>query len=126
MARDLGKLEDDMGSIEALRGKRPMVGAGGGMGRRGSPVPPVAAPRPRPNPADASVFTADKGIQPPSPDEGPTVDRGMRGMPRRPAAVPAMKKGGCVKKMKSGGSTGSASKRADGCVIKGKTKGKIV
>ena len=29
-------------------------------------------------------------------------------------------------KMKSGGSVSSASKRADGCAIKGKTKGKMV
>ncbi len=116
MARDLGMLEDDMGSIEALRGKRKMVGAGGGMGRRGAPVPPVAAPRARPNPADAGVYTADKGM-PPSPDEGPTMNA-PRGMPpRRPSAVPGMKKGGSV---------GSASKRADGCVKQGKTKGRII
>jgi hypothetical protein len=31
-----------------------------------------------------------------------------------------------VTKMKSGGSVGSASKRADGCAVKGKTKGKMV
>jgi hypothetical protein len=38
-----------------------------------------------------------------------------------PAAPPmGMKKGGSVKKMSSGG---SASSRADGCAIKGKTKG---
>ena len=37
---------------------------------------------------------------------------------------PAMRKGGKVKKMAAGGS--SASKRADGCAIKGKTKGKMV
>ena len=117
--RDLGMLEDDMGSIEGLRGKRGAAPAGGAK----RPVaPPVAAPRPRPNPADAGIFTADKGIQPPSPDEGPTMGGGMppRGM-RRP--MPGMKKGGCVKKMASGG---SASKRADGCATKGKTKGKII
>jgi hypothetical protein len=36
------------------------------------------------------------------------------------------KRGGKVKKMASGGSVGSASKRADGCCVKGKTRGKIV
>lgn len=36
----------------------------------------------------------------------------------------AMKKGGKVKKMAKGGST--ASKRADGCAVKGKTKGRFV
>lgn len=39
------------------------------------------------------------------------------------ATQPAMKKGGKVKKMAKGG---SASKRADGCAVKGKTKGKMV
>jgi hypothetical protein len=37
-----------------------------------------------------------------------------------------MKKGGKVKKMASGGKVSSASKRADGCATKGKTKGKMV
>ncbi len=43
---------------------------------------------------------------------------------RRAGAVPTMKKGGKVKKMAKGGST--ASKRADGCATKGKTKGRFV
>ena len=37
---------------------------------------------------------------------------------------PAMRKGGSVKKMAKGGS--AASKRADGCCTKGKTKGRFV
>jgi hypothetical protein len=36
------------------------------------------------------------------------------------------KHGGKVKKYASGGSVSSASKRADGCAIKGKTKGRFV
>jgi hypothetical protein len=42
------------------------------------------------------------------------------------AAEGGMKKGGKVKKMAKGGSVGSASKRADGCAQRGKTKGRIV
>ena len=38
-------------------------------------------------------------------------------------AAPGMKKGGRVKKMAAGG---SASKRADGCAQRGKTRGKMV
>ena len=38
----------------------------------------------------------------------------------------AMKRGGAVKKMAKGGSVSSASKRADGCANKGKTKGRFV
>jgi hypothetical protein len=54
---------------------------------------------------------------------------GMRGRPMVEDVmvaeqVPAMKKGGKVKKMAKGGST--ASKRADGCATKGKTKGRFV
>jgi len=38
------------------------------------------------------------------------------------------KKGGMIKtkKMAKGGSVSSASKRADGCATKGKTKGRII
>jgi hypothetical protein len=36
-----------------------------------------------------------------------------------------MKKGGAVKKMASGGKVSSASKRADGIAMRGKTKGKM-
>ena len=43
---------------------------------------------------------------------------------RRSGVAPTMKKGGKVKKMAKGGST--ASKRADGCASKGKTKGRFV
>jgi hypothetical protein len=35
------------------------------------------------------------------------------------------KKGGAVKKMASGGKTSSASSRADGCAMRGKTRGKM-
>ena len=38
----------------------------------------------------------------------------------------AMKKGGAVKKKSKGGTVSSASKRGDGCAIKGKTKGRFV
>jgi hypothetical protein len=36
------------------------------------------------------------------------------------------KKGGKVKQMKKGGKVSSCSKRADGCAVKGKTKGRMV
>jgi hypothetical protein len=48
---------------------------------------------------------------------------GRRGAIGAGASVP-FKKGGKVKKMAKGGST--ASKRADGCATKGKTKGRFV
>lgn len=112
MPKDLGMMEDDMGSIQDKRG---MLSA---AARKAPPQVAPKVPRPRPNPADAGIFTADKGIQPPSPDEGPTMTA-PRGLRR------GMKKGGCVKKA-VGGSVGSASKRADGIAKKGKTKGRMV
>lgn len=119
MPRDLGKLEDDMGSIEALRSGRRRLTGGAGMDKV-APMAPMGRSPVNPNPADAGIFTADKGIQPPSPDEGPTMNAPRR--MRRPMGG-GMKKGGCVKKMASGG---SASKRADGIAQKGKTRGKMV
>jgi|TARA_R110002126_G_scaffold184073_1_gene332524 hypothetical protein len=41
-------------------------------------------------------------------------------------STPGAKKGGAVKKMAKGGSVSSASKRADGCAVKGKTRGKMM
>jgi len=41
------------------------------------------------------------------------------------AGMAGMKKGGAVKKAK-GGTVSSASKRGDGCAVKGKTKGRFV
>jgi hypothetical protein len=49
-----------------------------------------------------------------------------RGLGASMAGMGGMKKGGTVKKMAKGGSVSSASKRADGCAIKGKTKGRII
>lgn len=109
MARDLGMLEDDMGSIQDKRGqlRRPMVGAGGG-----APVPPVAPKRRMADPADAGVYTADKGM-PPSPDDMGSIEALKGKMKRKPG-------------YKKGGSVGSASKRADGIATKGKTKGRMI
>ena len=46
--------------------------------------------------------------------------------PRPRPVVDGMRSGGRVKKYASGGSVSSASKRADGCATKGKTKGRFV
>jgi hypothetical protein len=40
--------------------------------------------------------------------------------------VERRKKGGAIKKMAQGGKVSSASSRADGCITKGKTKGRFV
>lgn len=86
------------------------------------------------DPRDANIYTADKG-QPPSPNEGPTVnkpskadaniftaDKGIK-PPRNDDMGSIQKKacGGKVKKMASGGKV-----RGCGCAVKGKTKGRMV
>jgi len=66
-------------------------------------------------------------------DEGETksedTDTGTYEPRRTEGDFGAMKRGGKVKKMASGGMTSkvsSASKRADGCAVKGKTKGRYI
>jgi hypothetical protein len=117
---DMGQppIEDDMGSIEELqlRNKRRPVGG------RGAPPAPMAPPRPRPNPADANIYTADKGM-PPSPDDMGSIERIRPKTSRQKKAAKDIK---AAMGMKKGGSVSSASKRADGCATKGKTKGRFV
>lgn len=80
-------------------------------GRKGPTLP---GPGPRPTP----VSTRPLGPAP----TGPMTP--VRGGGMAPASMATMmKKGGKVKCMAKGG---SASKRADGCATKGKTKGKII
>jgi hypothetical protein len=55
----------------------------------------------------------------------PKLGRESLKLTREPAKL-GMKKGGSVKKMASGGKVSSASKRGDGCAIKGKTKGRMI
>jgi hypothetical protein len=47
-------------------------------------------------------------------------------IPSLSPSVQNVRKGGLIKKYAKGGSVSSASKRADGCVTKGKTRGKFV
>lgn len=75
--------------------------AGAGRGKQGGPT--AKELKKYEDKQDAGIFTAEKKM-PPSPRE--------------------MAKGGKVK-MASGGSVGSASKRADGIAMRGKTRGKM-
>jgi len=85
----------------------------------------VVAKRPKPTyPTDQDAAAALQAYK----DSEKIMAREMRladrlDQPRQLTGELSFKKGGKVKKMSSGGST--ASKRADGCVVRGKTKGKI-
>lgn len=82
------------------------------------------------DPRDANIYTADKG-QPPSPNEGPTVNKpdprdaniytADKGQPPSPNEGPT--KNPKPKKMAKGG---TASSRADGIAQRGKTRGRMV
>ena len=110
--------------------KGPMTTAGPSVPRRQPTIPA---------PVGGSTPFLDSTVSPRRPPVNPTPVVGGQVRPRptgpmtpvlgggkAPASVAPMmmkKKGGAVKKMAAGG---SASKRADGCAQRGKTKGKIV
>ena len=68
-------------------------------------APPKGGPR-------KPVELFKEGVQPPIDDDMGSAQPGQPGQPK--------------KKMAKGGSVGSASKRADGCAQRGKTKGRMV
>ena len=94
-----------------------MPGGGGGMPAPAMSSAPARAPMPIARTAGylGPTFGGDQGRV--------SLGVGRRGAIGAGASVP-FKKGGKVKKMAKGGST--ASKRADGCATKGKTKGRFV
>ena len=103
----------------ASGGMGPMMPGGGG----GMPAPAMgSAPARAPMPIGRTAGYLGPTIRG---EDGSRVSLGVgrRGAIGAGAAIP-FKKGGKVKKMAKGGST--ASKRADGCAVKGKTKGRFV
>jgi hypothetical protein len=111
----------DLEALSRARAMGPsMPGDGGGGGMSASMTPSRAADRRAPPIARTAgylgpTFGGDEGRV--------SLGVGRRGAIGAGAAIP-FKKGGKVKKMAKGGST--ASKRADGCATKGKTKGRFV
>ena len=122
MPRDLGMLEDDMGSIENKMGqlKRPMPTAGAPK----RPMPPAGAPK-RPMPgAKPAMPPRDLGKL--EDDMGSIADTAGQLRPNTPRQRKAAGDIRTAMGMKKGGSVSSASKRADGCATKGKTKGRML
>jgi hypothetical protein len=58
--------------------------------------------------------------------EEPSFFKGTKGFKNIGEAFKAMRRSAGITSYKSGGSVSSASKRADGCAVKGKTKGRMV
>ena len=99
---------DDMMSVEMLQRKR-------------KPVPKRAAPAPRPAPRP---MPRDLGML--EDDMGSIEDTRGQLRPKTERQKKAAKDIKSAMGMKKGGSVSSASKRADGCATKGKTKGRFV
>lgn len=97
------------------------------------PAKPVAKPAVLPPSAKGPAAVAKPAVAAPAVAKPPVAKPAVVAPAAKAAgalgikktAAP-MKKGGEVKKMASGGMTSSASKRADGCAVKGKTKGKYL
>ena len=100
--------------IAAQQRAQPQMPRGGGIGAALGRI----GQRPGMAPVDRGFIDRMPRMNVP---EGPPP-AGMA--PVDPSKAMMMKKGGAVKKMAKGGST--ASKRADGCATKGKTKGRFV
>ena len=110
-------------------------------------APPAPKPRPAPKSNDKGapiVYKGDVPVDEPTDDSsakpkgfavGGSIPSIQVGTPRMDS-MPVMRPGtgrmglpqrpGVMNRMAKGGSVGNASKRADGCAAKGKTKGKVV
>jgi len=80
---------------------------------------------------DARIFGSNAPMEGRTASGLPREARGIGSVFDRSAPVAGrprggMKAGGSVKSYKAGGSVSSASKRADGCAMRGKTKGRMV
>jgi hypothetical protein len=111
-------------------------GGGGGGGGRAQRFVPAPLPQPSKNVRLGKTRTPIGSLYGPNVDVSDRLSfsaglgKGALGNEGKPLfganARFAFKKGGKVKKMAKGGSVSSASKRADGCATKGKTKGRFV
>ena len=93
--------------------------------------PPVAktkaAPKPQPKAEPkAELKAAPKTESKKASGEEPSFFKGTKGYKNLGALFKSMREKAGITSYKSGGSVSSASSRADGCAIKGKTKGRIV
>jgi len=72
--------------------------------------------------ANDPIWTADKGQPPKEPDDASAGRKFKKTEPN----LPEQPGSGIVVKKAKGGKVSSASSRADGCCVKGKTRGKMV
>jgi hypothetical protein len=83
--------------------------------------PKAEAPKAEPKKAEPKKAEPKKNS-----GEEPSFFKGTKGFKNIGEAFKAMRRSAGITSYKSGGSVSSASKRADGCAVKGKTKGRMV
>ena len=129
--RQAENLTKDMGPVEFAAGKRSMLQNQRGEGVITPPAAPFAERNKRmlmQNQRGEGVITPPAPVRPPrgggrDPEaRRPTQDE----LDQMRMGSDYMRKGGRVKAYKSGGSVSSASKRADGIAMRGKTRGKYI
>lgn len=129
--RQAENLTKDMGPVEFAAGKRQMLQNQRGEGVITPPAAPFAERNKRmlmQNQRGEGVITPPAPVRPPrGGGRDPEARRPTRDeLDEMRMGSDYMRKGGRVKAYKSGGSVGSASKRADGIAMRGKTRGKYI
>jgi len=129
--RQAENLTKDMGPVEFAAGKRSMLQNQRGEGVITPPAAPFAERNKRmlmQNQRGEGVITPPAPVRPPrGGGRDPEARRPTRDeLDKMRMGSDYMRKGGKVKAHKSGGSVSSASKRADGIAMRGKTRGKYI
>lgn len=129
--RQAENLTKDMGPVEFAAGKRQMLQNQRGEGVITPPASPFAERNKRmlmQNQRGEGVITPPAPLRPPrGGGRDPEARRPTRDeLDQMRMGSDYMRKGGKVKAYKSNGSVGSASKRADGIAMRGKTRGKYI
>jgi hypothetical protein len=125
---ELDRLATTGKMIDQARAPQGMPMAPQGMAPQAMPMAPQAMPMAPGMKKGGKVSKADMqkaGFY----DKGKTKSERQKIVKKvttKPQRVAIVEKAFSTKKMKAGGAVSSASKRADGCAIKGKTRGKMV
>jgi len=115
---------DDMTRIRAQDYVEEMQRPAPEIETREAPKAKKAAPKPQPKAEPKAEPKATPKAEPKK--EEPSFFKGTKGYKNLGALFKSMREKAGITSYKSGGSVSSASSRADGCAIRGKTKGRMI
>jgi hypothetical protein len=115
---------DDMTRIRAQDYVEEMQRPAPEIETREAPKAKKAAPKPQPKAEPKAEPKTTPKAEPKK--EEPSFFKGTKGYKNLGALFKSMREKAGITSYKSGGSVSSASSRADGCAIRGKTKGRMV